>query len=83
MALFPDAAELIASAADEGWSRYNPPETYSSPVGTAILYVQLGEESKASDSLEKACGDGDWTSNRPLIRFGPSRACRNCCIEPA
>src|SRR5208337_3647894 len=32
----------------------NPPETYNSPFGTAILYAQLGEKSKALDSLEKA-----------------------------
>jgi TolB-like protein/DNA-binding winged helix-turn-helix (wHTH) protein/Tfp pilus assembly protein PilF len=32
----------------------NPPETYNSPFGTAILYAQLGEKSKALDSLERA-----------------------------
>ena len=32
----------------------NPPEAYNSPFGTAILYAQLGEKSKALDSLEKA-----------------------------
>jgi len=32
----------------------NPPETYNSPFGTAILYAQLDEKSKALDSLEKA-----------------------------
>jgi len=32
----------------------NPPEAYNSPFGTAILYSQLGEKSKALDSLEKA-----------------------------
>ena len=32
----------------------NPPEAYNSPFGTAILYSQLGENSKALDSLEKA-----------------------------
>jgi TolB-like protein/DNA-binding winged helix-turn-helix (wHTH) protein/Tfp pilus assembly protein PilF len=32
----------------------NPPETYNSLFGTAILYAQLGEKSKALDSLEKA-----------------------------
>lgn len=32
----------------------NPPEAYNSPFGTAILYAQLGENSKALDSLEKA-----------------------------
>ena len=32
----------------------NPPEAYNSPFGTAILYAQLGEKSKAFDSLEKA-----------------------------
>jgi len=34
----------------------NPPEAYNSPFGTAILYAQLGEKSKALDSLEKAYG---------------------------
>ncbi|MGB8496237.1 MAG: winged helix-turn-helix domain-containing protein [Candidatus Acidiferrum sp.] len=32
----------------------NPPEAYNSPFGTAILYAQLGEKSKALDSLEQA-----------------------------
>ena len=32
----------------------NPPEDYNSAFGTAILYAQLGEKSKALDSLEKA-----------------------------
>jgi TolB-like protein/DNA-binding winged helix-turn-helix (wHTH) protein len=32
----------------------NPPEAYNSPFGIAILYAQLGEKSKALDSLEKA-----------------------------
>ncbi len=32
----------------------NPPEDYNSPFGTAILYAQLGEKTKALDSLEKA-----------------------------
>jgi TolB-like protein/DNA-binding winged helix-turn-helix (wHTH) protein/Tfp pilus assembly protein PilF len=34
----------------------NPPETYNSPFGTAILSAQLGEKSKALDALEKAYG---------------------------
>jgi len=32
----------------------NPPETYNSPFGIAILYAKFGEKSKALDSLEKA-----------------------------
>lgn len=32
----------------------NPPEMYGSPFGAAILYVQVGEKSKALDALEKA-----------------------------
>lgn len=32
----------------------NPPEAYNSPFGTAILYAQLGEKSKALEALEKA-----------------------------
>jgi len=30
----------------------NPPETYQSPFGAAILYAHLGEKTKALDSLE-------------------------------
>jgi len=32
----------------------NPPETYQSPFGTAILYAHLGQKTKALDSLENA-----------------------------
>ena len=32
----------------------NPPETYRSPFGAAILYAHLGEMTKALDSLENA-----------------------------
>jgi TolB-like protein/DNA-binding winged helix-turn-helix (wHTH) protein/Tfp pilus assembly protein PilF len=32
----------------------NPPETYDAHYGTAILYTQLGDKSKALDLLEKA-----------------------------
>lgn len=32
----------------------NPPEAYISDFGTAILYAQLGQKSKALDSLERA-----------------------------
>jgi adenylate cyclase len=32
----------------------NPPETYNSPFGTAILYAQLGEKTKALDALARA-----------------------------
>jgi TolB-like protein/DNA-binding winged helix-turn-helix (wHTH) protein/Tfp pilus assembly protein PilF len=32
----------------------NPPETYNSPFGAAILYAQLGEKGKALDALERA-----------------------------
>ena len=32
----------------------NPPETYRSPFGAAILYAHLGEKTKALDSLENA-----------------------------
>ena len=32
----------------------NPPETYRSPFGAAILYADLGEKTKALDSLENA-----------------------------
>jgi len=32
----------------------NPPEAYSSPFGTAILFMRLGEKTKALESLEKA-----------------------------
>ncbi len=32
----------------------NPPETYQSPFGAAILYAHLGEKTKALDSLENA-----------------------------
>jgi len=32
----------------------NPPEAYNSAFGTAILYAQLGEKTKALDSLERA-----------------------------
>lgn len=32
----------------------NPPETYQSPFGTAILYAHIGENLKALDSLELA-----------------------------
>jgi tetratricopeptide (TPR) repeat protein len=32
----------------------NPPEAYNSSFGTAILYSQLGEKSKALDALDKA-----------------------------
>jgi TolB-like protein/DNA-binding winged helix-turn-helix (wHTH) protein/Tfp pilus assembly protein PilF len=32
----------------------NPPETYGSPFGTAILYAQLREKDKALECLEKA-----------------------------
>jgi TolB-like protein/Tfp pilus assembly protein PilF len=32
----------------------NPPETYQSPFGAAILYAHLGQKTKALDSLENA-----------------------------
>jgi hypothetical protein len=32
----------------------NPPETYQSPFGAAILYAHVGENTKALDSLEHA-----------------------------
>ena len=32
----------------------NPPESYQSPFGAAILYSHLGEKAKAFDSLEDA-----------------------------
>ena len=53
----------------------NPPEAYNSPFGTAILYAQLGEKSKALDSLEKAYGQRSLSMTELAIEpaFDPIR----------
>jgi TolB-like protein/DNA-binding winged helix-turn-helix (wHTH) protein/Tfp pilus assembly protein PilF len=53
----------------------NPPEAYNSPFGTAILYSQLGEKSKALDSLEKAYGERSLSMTELAIEpsFDPLR----------
>jgi TolB-like protein/DNA-binding winged helix-turn-helix (wHTH) protein len=54
----------------------NPPEAYSSPFGAAILYAQLGEDTLALNSLEKAFDQRSLSMSEIAIEpaFDPLRA---------